>query len=259
MYEIPKNLHVISLDSFSLIEKQIEKKISKDTLLLFDVHWTLLKGIYAPLFPTMRVKYEKVFEEIFSHHTPEEKELSVVLALREGCKELMELSIPEVLLGLSKTNCKMLACSSYLTGKIGADFLEEDLFQSLRSLGVDFSSSFPDLPPSFSLDGFPAYRKNLPMFYHGILLTNYQRKGKVIFSFLQKASYKPSRIIMVDNNPAKIENVKLVFGDADPSIEFEGIFYTKALQNPPKMISEEAFSQFWEDFAKKALRYSKGN
>ncbi|MEI6241830.1 MAG: DUF2608 domain-containing protein [Chlamydiota bacterium] len=253
MYEIPKNLEVLSLDSFSLIGKRIEDEMSEDTLVFFDVHWTLLRGDSPAMHPQMRIRYEKVFQRIFSSHSPVEVEMAVCLALRSGKQSLMEKDISKILLQLSKG--KLLACSSYMTGKIGPYSLEADVFGSLQGLGVDFSSSFPDVS-SLVLDQFPLFHENFPMYYRGILLTNHQSKGRVMVDFLKKVGFFAKRVILVDNNPKKIGNVKEVLKEFDSNLQFEGIFYTKALSEAVWEVSEEEFTSFWEGFAKEALLYS---
>jgi hypothetical protein len=88
----------------------------------------------------------------------------------------------------------------------------------LKSLGFEGSFSSHD----FALQGF----KKHPIFYKGVLSTDLEQKGPVIGAFLDKISFKPEKIVMIDDDGAYIRSVKEECFKR--GIHFEGYIYQGA-------------------------------
>ena len=114
---------------------------------------------------------------------------------------------------------------------------------------------------------FPRYGGSHPMFYHGVLSSNGERKvskGQTFVAFLKHMGPKhqnkvgrghyPKVVILADDRMKNLEDVEKSLKEYDPSIQFIGIEYQGAFSYAPQDISKEDFQKFWETFAEKARR-----
>jgi hypothetical protein len=156
-------------------------------LIAFDVDMTLTQPDHpATYYPALK-KHWKIYQEIMSGLTSEQKDLVLTLTLYLP-QRLVEDLIPKLVETLKSEGPKVIAFTNSLSG-CWEDSTHKHIFarrDTLLSMGIDFAGQFPDV---ISFINFPIYTNGYPIFYHGILSANGQYqgvgKGPVLGAFLQ--------------------------------------------------------------------------
>lgn len=209
---------ILSVSNFKAIDFSAIK--SSETLVIFDVDETLIQPIDTYLVNEQKPEAIHFREKMVAAH-PEIKDWNRILSIirQEAKRPLIEIDIMSEIKKLQQRNIPVIACTMMNTGKFGLyERLEIWPYTHLKSLGFEGSFSLYDFP----LQGF---QKN-PIFYKGILSTDQEQKGSVIGAFLDKISFEPKKIVMIDDSGESIRSMKDECFKRN--IHFEGYIYQGA-------------------------------
>lgn len=243
-------------DVHSFIGEVLMNTASSETLIAYDVDVTLTvcddphthmpnvsrhKDIFDDLFKDMHFeKIDKIWGELLQNTKP----------------VLIDERTPEMIDILQKNGSKVIALTAIVSGESNYDDSHEvKRFKDLKSVGFDFSSSFPK-NSSVKLTDIPPYMGNHPVFYNGILISNGEgmdknTKGPALISFLKKIGWKPKSVILIDDKTPNFVSVRNSLECYDNSIDFHGIHYTGGIDFITNHVEEDTFRDFWKQVISK--------
>ncbi len=218
--------HVIQTDSLELLEKSIPD-LNQHDLVIFDYDKTLLMVDDAFL----QWCGKKCLNERIQAHDPTltsqkvEELVSLILLQRQA--SLVDPHSLEIIRTLQNRGIKVFVLTALRTGKLG--YIPKTEYWRLEELynhGYDFRAAFPKIN---RLD-FKEYRNRAhpPVFIQGLFCSGSVPKGEALNCFFKKISFRPRRIIFVDNATYHHDSVekwaRLL------KIPYLGYFYTAALK-----------------------------
>ena len=221
-------------------------------LVVFDIDDTLTI-LNDPAFhrPNFKTHHAQTFNEIMSNLTDEEKLLAFTMPLLTTASDLIEEETPQLIEGLQKRGIKTIALTAAAGGEIDGISIEDRRVSELSRVGIDFSSSFPEVSEIvFSGFNTPIFGR-VPFFKNGVILTNENDKGVVLIEFLKNISWQPAYILFVDDRVEHVNAVKKALAVSFPDIKFIG-FHFQTEKAPYRHIHVEHFSKTWTDHAKLA-------
>lgn len=135
---------------------------------------------------------------------------------------LIDEQTPEILYGLRKRGVNVFA----LTAAVGSEKHKQIRFETLRTIGINFSGAFSFTEAS--LDDIKPYSGQCPSFSNGVLYANGERdpnnnKGRVLASFMKKIKQSPSCIVVVDDRKRNLEDIEKSLENTN--IKFLGVLY----------------------------------
>jgi len=134
--------------------------------------------------------------------------------------------ILDLILSLHHKGIKMLALSHCITGSfgMGSDIIPSVprwRYEKLKDSGIDFSSSFENQEITFE---YTMKMKTFhPLYYKGILFTDYVCKGSMLGKFLETIRWKPSNVIFFDDKLTNLQAVQMAMHAKN--IPFQGFLY----------------------------------
>lgn len=219
------------------------ESIDTTTLVVFDVDDTLqvskdaiLRTNDQLLSPSQLVLVQKFYAEYVDYLQKKNSNLSGDLFMALFASKLMlhtrfrlvEEITASIINALRARGIKVIALTAAPRGKWGViDNFGEFRFATLKKLGIDLSGSF-------EMQEMPVVPEGA-VFYKGILLAEAHDKGTVLTGFLNKISWKPTKIIFFDDNKRYLEQVADVLKKLN--IEFVGYWYKAALLQGVKLDS----------------------
>lgn len=199
-----KNQSIVPIHSFH--EVNFDAIPATGTLVVFDVDETLIQPIDTyPLnvYTSEAVAFLRNFTEqyVAQGHTKDDVDYLASIMLQEAQRPLIEPFIIDEIRRLQLRGIPVIACTAMNTGKFGiVERMEEWRYGYLKSLG--FEGSYGDKSTPLNV------RINHPVFYHGIIATDFGPKGPAIGAFLDVLDLHPSTIIMFDDNVDYLTSVK---------------------------------------------------
>ena len=166
------------------IIREIMPNFDKNTLVVFDVDLTLIKGKQG--FPSI-----------------------------SNGADLIDKATPKLIRDLQKKGIKVIALTHSSSEKETMKWLDSTQgelmpfsnirFQQLQHFGINFSSAFPKIDHTYlsiSTNSPPYFLESgHPCFYKGIIFTNtISDKGIVLSAFLDQFELSPNFIIFIDDN-----------------------------------------------------------
>jgi hypothetical protein len=229
-------------------------KAPSQALLAFDVDMTLTVPNHpACFYPNMKkyglaLKSFLFFKWILRQLSKVEWDQALTLAMQMSGQQLVEADTPAVIKSLQKQGIKTIAFTASLTGCLeGLGKIEETRFQDLAALDFDFRAAFPQ--QKILLNEIPAYNRSNSIYDKGILYANGGEKGRnkgaVLVAFLRKVDWKPAQVVMVDDVPKNLKQIKQALAAFDPTIQFVGIEYTGAKTHAPQSIGKRELMAYW--------------
>ena len=215
---------ISSTDSLDQI-KEILKKADFNTLVLFDVDSTLI----LPNDTILRPQNDQQFTDLLGGRK--------VVALGDGMRYLFReilLKAPhslvdsrsvELIKELEQRGVPVIAFTATPRGKVGEiESVADARIKELSQFGFDFhlfaDQGTIDLGDPEDLGGFS------PIFQEGVLFASLHPKGDTLRDFLQKINYRPTRVILIDDQMNQIESVGKALENL--GIPYTGIRYTAA-------------------------------
>lgn len=244
-------------DSLSLIYsnaktntiREIIKEADDKSLIIWDVDGVLLIGkdkifhsenIYSGL-NQQHVEYiEKKFN-LTSEQT--DKFLSQLLLQRQI--ELVDNDLLNIMHELKSKNIKTIALTQFATGPLGdIKNIADWRINELNQLGIKFDLAFENLV-QIEIDNLTKINGHYPLYKHGVLFCERHSKGAVLGAFLDIISWKPNKVIFIDD---KLEYLKMVQVELKKrNIDFIGVHYIEALDYPYEV--DDILVKFQYDYA----------
>jgi hypothetical protein len=194
-------------DIFPILEAV--QTVDHGSLIVFDVHDVLTIPADQVLKHAYKARLKHVLAEVAVHKGDDEAAMLEVAVKRQHRVELVEPLMGKLLQILKARSLRAIALTNARTGELDGELLREDLlFSRLRSVGIDFTDSFPgfsfvmtDCFDGQSLEGAPAFK-------NGVVFTCHLPKGVVLQSFLNKVEFQPAQIVFVDDKRSNLESVE---------------------------------------------------
>jgi len=233
-----KNMYnVIESQDLTALEELI-KEADENTLVIFDVKSVLIVERDALLQSAHKMRFKELKSKMNNNISKEKAEELHSIILSQRKFELVEKKLPKIFANMRAKNVKFIALTSGRTGKFGIIEKREDLrIKILKGLGIDFSTSYPNIETII----FPQVTINdkieLPMFKEGILFASKTNKGNVLKEFYQQEKIKVNKIIFVDNLIKNLNSVGEFCKEAN--ISYVGIHYTNILNRKASYLDEK--------------------
>lgn len=196
---------ITTITSFEQALAQLDTA-TENTLVLFDIDDTLGNTADALgcwyLIPTLfklraAVKYPQLLlRKNIVHY------LSIIWS--QGTWQVFEPVVIKIINSLKQRGCTVLAISSIETGSFGViPHFPTWHYRVLKELGIEMSQTFANA----RFDDLPAYNKEYPELYNGIICCNHQPKGKVLMAFIKKFNVHPDTVIFFDDQKENVISV----------------------------------------------------
>ena len=227
---------IVETDDFSPILEAVQA-VDDSALVAFDVHDVLTVPADQLLRFPYKARLKQVLAEVAAQNGPDEAAMLETAVKRQHRVELADPSMGEVLQIVKARPLRAIALTNARTGDLDGEVLREDLlFSRLRSVGIDFSDSFPDrsftMMDCFGGEGL----EETPAFKNGVVFTCHLPKGVVLQSFLKKIGFRPSKIVFVDDKRINLESVEALC--KEENIPFIGFHYTASKHCPSTPLNE---------------------
>lgn len=158
-----------------------------------------------------KIFLQQIDEAFAAAKTEQEKkeiEEALSLSILSPKRVLVERETPQLIKNYQQQGVKVIALTCWPTGPFGLiSNLEKWRIEHLDSLQISFSSAFPDLQ-RIVFEALLQKGEYLPLFEQGILFSPNYKKGIILKEFLRHLSWKPSRVIFVDDLKHNIESVE---------------------------------------------------
>lgn len=205
------------------------------TLIVFDVDEVLITTEDHFIHPYAGHIFLKLAGELIQKTEIEEEKIELIktlsLSLSEPKRVIVEEMAPEFIRSLQQRGLKVIALTACPSGDYGLiPKVECWRVEHLRSLGIDFSSSFSTISP-LSLSDIASQGRSPPVFeegilFSGVLLSKGYTKGEVLAEFLKQANFHPEKVIFIDDSIHYLDSVQTAVQAA--GIEFKGYQYLGA-------------------------------
>lgn len=228
------------------------------TLVVFDIDYTLTMPNEPAFHMTLFKQYKPSIKEWIKNLTEEEKFWLAPYLVVHGRSQLIEQGTPHLIASLQQKGVKAIAltaCPSIELPSIGN--LAEWRNREFQAMGIDFYASFPLIAP-FQMTSCKEQWGTYPGYYRGILFCNsspflkatgFASKGEVLRQFLEKADWKPHRVIFVDDDSQNLDSVGQEMEKW--GVSYTGLLYTGAQSIAVPSLSEKQMEQAWMDLTKK--------
>lgn len=240
----------MSTSRIDLIKEQFDK-LEPGDLLVTDVMAVLFHKGDQLITESHKDKYLKFLHEI-GEKEGKKKELFLETIVKKSFNATaVDPLLIESIQKIMNRKVKYVILTSGRTGERGViESLEDLRIKRIKSLGIDVSKMFSNLPPSFDLEDLPSFKEGNPSRYdRGVIFTNKNNKGETLKAFLKEAKFKPKRILFMDNQMRQVDSVRKAAESLD--IEFIGIHYIKAYELGAGPLNEK--------IAAKQMDYLKNN
>lgn len=243
----------------SIKEIQSNLKNPKETLVIFDVDYVLTHpNEPAYQFPNFAQNIEYI-REVFQSLTPLQRDIFAnLMVFDDHGTSLVEDESPSFIKKLQNQGHKTIALTASLTSHLEGLNPVETRFETLKKMGIDFSSSFPKMD-FIQFKSLIPNRDTYPLFHKGILFSNGEnlanQKGAVLKGFLEVANFRPKRVIILDDRKPNLD----VISDAmkEMNIEVIGCQYIGSLIYPSAKVDKEVFENKWQNLVDKAIELSR--
>jgi hypothetical protein len=258
-----KKLFIREIQSFN--EINFDNYFNKETdLVLFDIDNTIIfsknNGYEKYILSNEDKCNNKVSElkNLYADHIDQNKFLGYVFKNLEY--KLVDQNIIKIIKDLKEKKVLIIGITALLTGF--NDGIENSWqnwrFNHLKNLGIEFSFSNIE----FEID---KYLNQRPIFYKGIIFTDYLDKGESLKLFLREFNKRniindrgqltPKRIIMFDDSLEYLENVMKVCQEIDYIDEFHGYHFKNVVIHDWDESHQESFNKILKDFKKKYYNF----
>lgn len=231
---------VYTVDTLELLWSEVDR-LDAHALVVFDIDKVLLTG--AGTFHRGTKEQRCELRSTFRLLPKEKRDRVRSKAVLERERMLVDVRTPELIRTMQQKSIKVIALTACLAGRYRLiEHLEDIRLQEIKSFGFDFSSAFP----AVGCTEFPqlAYKYRHPLYKDGVLFASCCDKGEVLLAFLDKAAWRPSRIIFVDNNKRNITSVERAAQRLGAS--YLGLHYKAAYKLPGTF--DEKLAQFQIDY-----------
>lgn len=210
--------------------KKIETELAKlpqGSLVTFDVAGVLFWPKDQIFIHNDKKEYKQYIAALKTKYGNKKANKLISIILKERQVVLVDNHMPSLINSLQAQGVKTVALTSGYTGNFGKIKKREDLrIRTLKKLGIDFSSSFPD-KKELILKGknHSSTEDSMSIFKKGVLFASRHDKGQVLKLFLDQINYTPAKIVHIDNSKGRVKEVEKYAKHA--GIEYLGIIFSK--------------------------------
>jgi|GEM_PF-2715681 hypothetical protein len=220
----------------------------ESTLIAVDIDLTLTMANHPALDLPNYQQHKHIFDQATQGLTPLQIEKMFTHGIMLAGQHTLDESSYRTIEALKQKKFKVIGFTASIVGPLGSVRAIEDMrYRILDVLGFKFSETFG--PATFSLEDIIEYNGHVPRFHKGILFANGGRaphnKGDVIRAFLKQVHYKPKTFIIIDDRLKNIQEIGLALKEHDPEMKVLGIEFTYAHGLSTKLLTAQAFSNFW--------------
>jgi len=185
----------------------ILNQIDEHTLVLFDVDDVLITAPdvlargsqYIPW--SFRIRLVLSYPQLLLQSSIEHV---YSLIADQAPRIVIEPIIKKIITDLHARNITVLGLTNMMTGSIGViPDMPTWRYTMLKNMGILMSDNYPDM----QFTTLKSYRKNYPVLYKGILCTNEQPKGELLYAFLTHFSAQFKHIILFDDLVHNLQSV----------------------------------------------------
>lgn len=238
------------LASARIIETTDIKKIETElaslpqrSLVTFDVAGVLFWPKDQIFIYNDKKEYKKYITALKTKYGDKKANKLISIILKERQMISVDDSMPSLINSLQARGIKTVALTSGYTGNFGKIKKREDLrIKTLKKLGIDFSSSFPDKKLILTEEKDSSTTGSVSIFKKGILFASRNDKGQILKLFLDQISYSPTKIVHIDNSKSRVKEVEKYANSA--GIEYLGIVFIKEREKLSKLDTKIADKQF---------------
>lgn len=215
----------------------------KDTLVMFDVDDTLyytedliLRQCNRPIAEKIMAKTIKNPEIVPAHKYPKDYLKSQVLVNVDIA--LVNENVVALIQELKQRQIKTIAFTKFQYGQIGIiPSIAHWRLKQFEKFGIDFGHPFEEFKTQEIVGGGID-----ALYINGILFANTFDKGPVLIEFLKQLSWKPKKIIFLDDHMGYLLTVEESMKNSD--IEFIGYHYTEMADRPSECDEVMAEAQY---------------
>lgn len=216
---------IIETDNIWKIETELAS-LPQESLVTFDVAGVLFWPKDQIFIHNDKKEYKKYIAVLKTKYGNEEANKLISIILKERQMILVDNAMPSLINSLQARGIKTIALTSGYTGNFGKIKKREDLrIKTLKKLGIDFSSSFPDKNLTLLEEKDSSATEPVSIFKKGILFASRHDKGHILKLFLDQISYSPTKIVHIDNSKSRVDEVENYANSA--GIEYLGIIFIK--------------------------------
>lgn len=236
--------YVVRIDRFNSALEYFSKA-DENTLVIFDVDNVLIVPQDPYLQPKARVQFSNIYKELTKVLDEGQVFLFHHIVAIKNKSQLVEPDILNIIHKLQQSKVKIIALTGAKTGAV-ANIIPDVPFwryNSLKNLGIDFSSTFPKKAQFRELKGDDL--GNYPSFEYGIVYSygSMNSKGDVLKCAIKELNWLPKKIIFVDDRLEHINSVHSFLEQENPNIEFIGLHYQGADKIATAELREAQFIQ----------------
>jgi len=201
------------------------QELPKDSLIIFDIDRTLLVMEDSVLRPGKKfflTQLDQIAAANGYRLDSEARKLLLSKAMLTTTHTLVEPCVVEFIQKLKSGQIKTMALTGGTqTGRLGdIPSMEKWRQSSLQKVGINFGSSFPLFPEIL----FSQAQVEAPaVFYQGILNASLVPKGTALIAFLEKVSFSPQLVLMIDDQMDALKSVESALHEK--GIDFRGYHY----------------------------------
>lgn len=234
---------IIEVDNLNCIKQELSQ-VDKETLVLFDVDYTLIIPDDAILRPCGQKLVKKLRSEFVESSPATEKypdgylHSQIILRAKSS---LVDQEFSLLVNELQNSGIPTIALTAAPGGKLSViDSLADWRIKELKSFGFDFTKAFPNMP----VLKFPKWadKEFYPMFKSGVLFSSKHPKGDVLKQFLEVIQWYPKKVILIDDRIEYLQSAEAVLNQI--GIKFIGFYYTAAEKLPCTLDEKLAEFQF---------------
>lgn len=191
---------------------EVLKNLPPDSLVIFDVDEVLVYPENVVQLQIAAPFWEATMADLEKRRGKATRDLLHSIMLLQSKWQLTDAEIPSLIQDLQRQKIRVLALTTFWTGKMGKLKSVEDWRSAhLKKHRIDFSITADISKSYFNITTFDKVSgKAYPVYKDGIIYTNhYANKGEVLGAFLKKTNLNPKNIIFIDDklkNIADIEN-----------------------------------------------------
>jgi hypothetical protein len=207
----------VVINNLSHIQNYIGS-FKKGDLVVFDIDGVIITPSDKLLKSCNRKIRRKHFDKL-KHDLGEEK-FRVLFAkvVTQLNAEFVEDRFPEIFYYIKSQGSKVIALTLMGPNNPYVD-QEEDRVRYLRKMGIIFDSIYQNSNIILDINT----DKPQPLFKFGIIFTRGYNKGEVLLKLLNNISFKPNRLIFIDNKINNVENFNASFRKSN--MEVFSFFY----------------------------------
>lgn len=214
----PISAEIIETNEISAIENYV----TRDSLILFNITDTLYEPANTLADNHWRIYFSERVNALTSDKAAADRFINKVKndIVTHLPKKAVEVYTPELIAKLQDLQFPVLGITQKLITTSYADNFGLITSNHLLSIGINLERTL------FYLEVAKDNEDLNYSFAYGLIFTNKKPVGPAILSFLNRLTFKPEKIILIDNSYHTLENVETSLLSAD--IKFEGFRYGRA-------------------------------